>query len=249
MKRFQAAYAAGFSVVEINTQDMFDVPAVDLRGALNDANLKLALFNMRSTSRLGEAAQPGKEKEFEKCLQITKEYCIELNCKTVHCMAGDVHQDTEAQMPVFINNLKRAAEVLGPLGVTVCIEPLNERLRPNYFLKSNHMAAGILSEVGSKHVKLLFDFYHTQIIGGDLTMALYEYLPATGHLQLAGVPDRHEPDNTQEVNYDFILAELDKLEYNGYLGLEYTPRRGRKPGATEQGLGWLLQYGVVPRAV
>lgn len=77
------------------------------------------------------------------------------------------------------------------------------------------------------------DFYHVQIVEGDIAMKLRKYLANVGHVQIAGVPERHEPDSG-EVNYPYLFALLDELGYNDWVGCEYRPRNG-----TVEGLGWL----------
>jgi hydroxypyruvate isomerase len=65
-------------------------------------------------------------------------------------------------------------------------------------------------------------------------------LPLVGHVQVASVPARAEPDEG-EVNYPEVSRVLDRL-WSGFVGCEYRPRT-----RTEQGLGWARDYGVVPK--
>jgi hydroxypyruvate isomerase len=143
---------------------------------------------------------------------------------------------------VFIANLERAAALAGEKNITLLIEPINPRDRPDYFLNRVEHAADIIAKVGRPNVRIQFDFYHVQIVGGDLIRRLEKHLSVIGHVQIAGVPLRHEP-NEGEVNYPAVFAALDHLGYSGWIGCEYRPR-----GRTEEGLGWARPYGVVPRA-
>ena len=125
--------------------------------------------------------------------------------------------------------------------MTLVIEPINARDRPNWFLRSTGQALDILREVGAPNVKLLFDIYHVQILEGDLTRRLEACIDTVGHVQIAGVPDRHEPDEG-EVAIHAVLATLDRLGYAGFVGCEYNPR-----GTTQAGLGWAARYGIAAR--
>jgi hydroxypyruvate isomerase len=121
------------------------------------------------------------------------------------------------------------------------IEPINTRDRPRYFLNRAEQAAGIIDQVGAPNLKMQFDFYHLQIMGGDLVRRFEKFLPWVGHVQIAGVPSRAEPDEG-EVNYPAILAAVERLGYTGWVSGEYKPR-----GRTEEGLAWARPYGVVPK--
>ena len=120
------------------------------------------------------------------------------------------------------------------------IEPINARDRPNYFLNHVEHAADVIAKIGKPNIRVQFDFYHVQIVGGDLIRRLEKFLPVIGHLQCAAVPSRHEPDEG-EVNYPAVFEAVDRLGYRGWIGAEYRPR-----GRTEDGLGWARAYGVVP---
>jgi hydroxypyruvate isomerase len=117
------------------------------------------------------------------------------------------------------------------------IEPINARDRPNYFLNHVEHAADLIAKIGKPNIRVQFDFYHVQIVGGDLIRRLEKFLPVIGHLQCAAVPSRHEP----EVNYPAVFEAVDRIGYRGWIGAEYRPR-----GRTEDGLGWARPYGVVP---
>lgn len=113
------------------------------------------------------------------------------------------------------------------------IEPLNHHDAPGYFLKTADQAADIISEIGSDRLKLMFDCYHLQIMQGDISRLLEKMMPITGHIQIAAVPSRAEPDEG-ELDYHHILKLIDGLNYKGFIGAEYKPR-----GATDMGLGWM----------
>jgi hydroxypyruvate isomerase len=124
----------------------------------------------------------------------------------------------------------------------VLIEPLNKRDNPGYFLNTTVEAAAILNEVGRDNVKLQLDLYHCQITEGDLTIHIRNLAGSYAHVQIAGVPDRHEPDHG-EVNFAYALSVLDEIGYDGWVGCEYRPA-----AATSTGLGWAQRWGVQPRS-
>jgi hydroxypyruvate isomerase len=137
-----------------------------------------------------------------------------------------------------------AAEQAAPHGIDILIEPLNLRDNPGYFLNRQDHAHEIVQAVGLPNVKVQFDLYHTQIVEGDLAMKIRQFLPTgrVGHMQIAGVPERHEPD-VGEINYPYIFQVIDDVSaqcgWQGWLGCEYRPKRGTAAGATTAGLGWL----------
>ena len=142
---------------------------------------------------------------------------------------------------MFIANLTRAAAAAAKSNITLLIEPINPRDRPSYFLSHVEHAADLVGKIGAPNVRVQFDFYHNQIVGGDLIKRFEKYLPMIGHAQIAAVPTRHEPDEG-EINYPAMFAAIDKLGYAGWIGCEYKPRT-----RTEDGLGWAKPYGVVPK--
>ena len=156
-------------------------------------------------------------------------------------MSGIVPPESApAAEKVFISNLARAADAAAQANITLLIEPINPRDRPDYFLSRVEHAADIIAKVGAPNVRIQFDFYHAQIVGGDLIRRFEKFLPVIGHVQIAAVPSRDEPDEG-EINYPAIFAALDRL---GYTGLDRLRIQAAK---TEDGLAWAKPYGVVPR--
>jgi 2-dehydrotetronate isomerase len=151
-------------------------------------------------------------------------------------MAGLVHQG--AQREVFIANLKKAARQAAATGVTTVIEPINRRDIPGYFLNKLSEARAIIYEVGEPNLGLQFDIYHRQVEDGDVAVAMRQYAHLTRHYQIANPPDRGEPD-AGDLNYRWLLAEIDRSGYNGWVGCEYKPR-----ATTLEGLSWTRACGV-----
>jgi hydroxypyruvate isomerase len=136
---------------------------------------------------------------------------------------------------VYVNNLRQAARRAAERNITLLIEPINTRDIPGFFLNYPAQARAIVEEVNEPNLKLQLDLYHCQIMCGDLAMNIRRYLDITGHMQIAGVPERHEPD-IGEIHYPYLFNLLDELGYQGWIGCEYRPR-----GATAAGLGWFRQ--------
>jgi hydroxypyruvate isomerase len=235
-ERFAAAAKAGFKGVEFLFP--YDYPAVDVARWLKDAGLENALFNLPpgdfAAGERGIASLPGREAEFRAGVAKALEYAAALGTKTLHSMAGLVPQgaDRELYRKVYVENIAYAAKELAKHGLTLVIEPINTRDMPGYFLNYQAEGHAIRKEIGAPNLKVQMDFYHAQIMEGDLSMTLKNNFDGVGHIQLASVPARHEPDEG-EVNYPHLYQLLDELGYQGWVGCEYRPR-----GKTEDGLGW-----------
>jgi len=244
IERFGAAAAAGFTAVELLFP--YDVAAAAVKAELTRHGLTQLGINTPA-GRAGEAglaALPGREQEWRAAFRRALDYAIAIGGGAVHCLAGCVAPEQRpAAEAVFISNLSHAADEAAGAGITLLIEPINARDRPGYFLTRVEHAADIVSKVGSPNLRIQFDFYHAQIVGGDLIRRFEAHLPLVGHVQIASVPARREPDEG-EVNYPEIFAALDRLGYAGFIGCEYRPR-----GSTEDGLSWAQPYGIAPRAL
>ncbi|HSF94011.1 MAG TPA: 2-oxo-tetronate isomerase [Thermohalobaculum sp.] len=230
MERFDAAAAAGFEAVEFLFP--YAHPASEIRGALDRNGLAMALFNAPpgdwDGGERGLASLAGREGEFCDAFRLALDYAAVLKPGRLHIMAG-LAEGAEARAR-YVANLAWAAEAAGAL--RLCIEPINSRDMPGYHLNNSTDGVAVLEAVGAPNLGLQFDLYHAQIMEGDLTRRLERLMPRIAHIQIAGVPDRHEPDGG-EVNYPHLFAEIDRLGYDGYVGCEYRPK-----GRTEDGLGW-----------
>jgi hydroxypyruvate isomerase len=221
------------------------VAAAAVKAAIDRNNLTMLGLNTPPGEREGEfslAAVPGRERDWQVLFGKALDYAAAIGASAVHCLAGKVAPEQRpAADRVFADNLKRAADLAAAKNLTLLIEPINPRDRPNYFLNHVEHAADIIAKAGKPNLRMQFDFYHVQIVGGDLLHRLEKFLPVIGHLQCGAVPSRHEPDEG-EVNYRAVFEAVDRLGYRGWIGAEYRPR-----GRTEDGLGWAQPYGVVPR--
>jgi hydroxypyruvate isomerase len=246
MERFGAAAAAGFTAVEL--QFPYDQPPTAVKAELERHGLTMLGINTppgnTGGGEFGLAAVPGREQEFELLFRQALDYVVAIGGRQIHVLAGKVPPEQRpAAQTTFVKNLARAALAAAEREITLLIEPINPRDRPDYFLTRAEHAADVIARVEQPNVRIQFDFYHAQIVGGDLIRRFEHHLGVVGHVQVAAVPSRHEPDEG-EVNYPAIFAALDRLGYRGFVGAEYRPR-----GQTEEGLGWARPYGVVPRAI
>jgi hydroxypyruvate isomerase len=233
MERFEAAAADGFRGVECLFP--YEYPVTEVRAALRDNGLEQVLFNTPpgdwARGERGFAAVPGAQAVFERGLDQAIDYALAIGCTRLHLMSGlmadpsrrDEHRST------LVANLRRAAPRLAAHGLTGLIEPINTRDIPGYFLNTQAQAWSVLDEVDSPCVRLQMDLYHCQIVEGDVSTRLREGFPRIAHVQIAGVPGRHEPD-VGELHYPWLFGLLDELGYTGWVGCEYRPQVSTREG-------------------
>ena len=240
LDRFGAAAKDGFKGVEFLFP--YAYPAAELRARLAEHGLAQALFNGPpgdwDAGERGLASLPGREAEFAKSVDTALEYARVLGNERVHLMAGLIRAGEERarHRAAYVSNLARAAKQAASAGITIVIEPINTRDIPGFFLNRQDEAHAVCAEVGAANLKVQMDFYHCQIVEGDLAMKLRQYIAGVGHIQIAGVPERHEPD-AGEINYPYLFGLMDELGYAGWVGCEYRPAAG-----TSAGLGWLRPW-------
>jgi len=245
LQRFAAAARDGFEAVEFLFP--YDHPAATLRQCLDDTGLQQVLFNTVpgdfTAGDRGLACLPGRQAEFLDGVDRAIEYAIVLGCPRLHAMAGLMPADAKQNVlrATYLSNLSEAAARCRRAGLDLLIEPINTRDIPGYFLNRQADAHQVVAQVGADNLKVQMDLYHCQIVEGDLAMRIRKHLSGVGHVQIAGVPERHEPD-VGEINYPYLFTLLDELHYDGWIGCEYRPRGGSTPGATSAGLKWLRPW-------
>jgi hydroxypyruvate isomerase len=237
-ERFAAAAACGFRAVEILWP--YELTADDIAAELRANGLELALINFpagdMSKGERGFAARPGDEARFRAGLDLALAYAEATGCPRLHAISGvrvdgvplSAHEDT------LVANLTAAAPRCAAAGITLTIEPLNAKENPTYALQSTAQAIGILDRIAQPNVALQFDFYHVFHTEGHAIERAHELRGRFAHVQIAGCPDRHEPD-TGELDATAALAQLDADHYDGYVGLEYKPST-----TTEAGLATVI---------
>lgn len=256
LERFEAAARDGFTAVEYLFPYAWSKQ--DLAARLRGNGLQQALFNapaagadLVSVGRAWDSGARGvlclaeRQDEFRYGMELALDYAATLECPRIHVMAGLLPNAVlrESLLQAVADRLRWACALAAEQGVTLLIEPINLRDMPGYFLNRQDHAHEILDAVAAANLQVQMDLYHCQVQEGDVATKLRRYLPTgrVGHLQIAGVPDRQEPD-AGELNYHYLLALLDELGYSGWVGCEYRPRLGLQPGGTTAGLGWRQRW-------
>ena len=261
LDRFEAAAKDGFKAVEYLFPYAFE--AKELAARLKNNGLQQVLFNLPpggvdaksiddawNSGTRGIACIAGREAEFAAGAELALRYAEALDCPRLHMMAGllPLNDLPDGKNKVntrqtYINNAKTASQLVASQGINLLLEPINTRDIPGFFLNRQDEAHALIAEIGQSNVKVQMDLYHCQIVEGDVAMKIRQYLPTSnvGHFQIAGVPERHEPD-IGEMNYPYLFDVIDGLGYDGWIGCEYKPKLGGQPNGTSSGLGWLKPY-------
>lgn len=237
LERFAAAARAGFRYAEF--QFPYQWKADELAKRARDAGLEVVLHNLPAgdfaKGERGIACLPGREREFRAGIERGIEYAKALGCPRLNCLAGLAPLERR-YFDVLVENVRYAARALGEAGLQLTLEMINTRSVPGFFLSRSAQAIDVLNAAGEGNAFLQYDFFHMQIMEGNLAQTVERLLPRIGHFQLADVPDRHEP-GTGEINFDFLLSHLDAIGYAGWVGCEYNPK-----GDTVEGLTWARPY-------
>lgn len=239
--RIEGAAAAGFGAVELHWP--YDVPADDVRAACTRHDLALLGVNTgvgdASRSEFGLGAVSGREADFQALVDQSIAYCRDSGATSIHAMAGVTAPDERiAARSTFLRNLEVASKKAARHDLTLLLEPINPRDKPGYFYSRIGEAAELIQELGATNVKLMFDVYHVGVTEGDVLKRLERFMPMIGHIQIAAVPSRAEPDEG-EIAYGRVLKAIDALGYEGWIGCEYKPRAD-----TGAGLEWIDALGL-----
>lgn len=240
LDRFGAAARDGFKAVEYVSP--YEVPAEEIAATLTANGLTQALFNLPagnwSAGERGIGCHADRVEEFQTSLATAIRYAQALGCTQLNCLSGiaPAGSSIEQRDAVLIANLKFAAPRLADAGIKLLLEPINLRDMPGFHLSTTLHAERLLDAVGSDNLHIQFDVYHVQVMQGDLIPTYARLKDRIAHIQIADTPGRHEP-GTGEINYGFVLSELDRLGYDGWVGCEYKPKAG-----TTEGLGWMAPY-------
>lgn len=243
LDRFKAAANDGFKAVEYLFP--YDFKTADISDRLNANGLHQVLFNAPpgnwAAGERGLACLPGREDEYCRSIYQALEYAVALNCSRVHIMAGvrpEGHSH-ETLTELYVKRLQWASKLAAEKDVNILIEPINTRDMPGFFLHRQDQAHAVLAAVDAPNLKVQMDLYHCQVAEGDVAMKIRKYLPTgnVGHIQIAGVPSRNEPD-LGELHYPYLFQVLEELGYGGWIGCEYRPLLGAVPGGTSAGLQW-----------
>ncbi|QKJ85538.1 2-dehydrotetronate isomerase [Paramixta manurensis] len=240
LQRFAAAAEAGFRAVEFLFP--YDYPAEEIKRQLDAHQLQLVLFNTppgdTAAGEWGVAALPGREAEARRDIDQALAYARALECPSLHVMAGVVTPALNAEQcrETFLANVGYAADRAAELGVNIMLEALSPQVRPNYLFSSQWQTLALCDAVQRPNVYVQLDLFHAQLVDGNLTNLITTLNARIGHVQIASVPDRHEPDRG-ETDYPWLFNALREVNYRGYIAAEYHPANGTLPG-----LGWVKPW-------
>ncbi len=239
LERIDAAATAGFKAVELHWP--YAIPAESVKQACASRRLTLLGINTPpgnlDNGDFGLGAVAGRQSDFLEGFETAARWARLAGASSIHVMAGVVQADGKAAaVEVFRENLSIAAAKAPDL--TLLLEPINQRDKPGYFYSTLGEAAALIDAVGATNIKIMFDVYHVGISEGDILTRLDSHMGQIGHVQIAAVPSRAEPDEG-EIAYGAIFKALDRLNYGGWVGCEYKPR-----GDTDEGLAWTGKLGI-----
>ena len=241
LERPQAAVDAGFTGIECQFPYHFE--AEDIADKITEAGVPMVLFNAPpgnfGAGERGLAALQGREQDFRDSFDVALYYADALDCAKIHVMAGVIgdDEDIEAALETYVSNLRYATQKCAEDGIMILIEPLSSI--ENYLLTTPNQGLDVLARVDQKNLRLQYDFFHAQRTQGNLSEFLENHMDAIGHVQVAGVPGRQEPDKLGEINWRYMFDLLDAHGYDGWVGAEYEPR-----GATALGRAWARDWGI-----
>ena len=246
LDRFALAARAGFAAVEC--QFPYEAPAREIRARLDDLGLAMVLHNLPAgdwaAGERGLACLPARTDEFRAGVSRAIAYAHELGVTQLNCLAGiaPAAADVDALRRTLVENLRFTARAFAAAGLRLLVEPINPFDMPGFFVNRTPQAVALLDDVGEPNVFVQYDVYHAQRAEGELAATLAKYLPRIAHVQVADNPGRHEP-GTGEIRFEYLFAELERLDYDGWIGCEYRPA-----GRTDVGLDWLPAGALKPRA-
>lgn len=236
-ERFAAAARQGFRHIEMLFPHELDGDR--LVATLREHQLEMVLFDPApgnwAGGERGILCLPGREPEFMQSIHDAIILANRLGTKRLNALVGIVPPgiSRETATEVATANLRAAAPLIEQAGLILMVESINAVDMPGYLLDTVDKAAALVHAAGSDSVRLQLDQYHVAMSGGVAIEALCHYAPLVRHVQIADVPGRHQP-GTGEQPIEAFLDELDRIGYDGFVGLEYRPQ-----GTTEESLTWL----------
>jgi hydroxypyruvate isomerase len=225
-QRFEAAAAVGFTHVELLFPHELD--ADRLASILDRLDLEMVVFDPAAGDwaggERGLLALLGREEEFVETVRAAIGLATRIGTPRLNALVGvppaDISRDQARE--VAIENLARIEPLVRAAGITLLVEAINNVDMPGYWANTVDAAADLVQTAGSPNVRLQLDQYHAAMAGEDAIDCLRRYFPLIRHVQIADVPGRHEPGTGTQPIGEF-LGELDRLGYDGFVGLEYRP--------------------------
>jgi hydroxypyruvate isomerase len=241
MERFAAARNAGFQAVEFMSPYDFDM--AEIKDRLKETGLRLILCNLPAgnwaAGDRGTACNPERKAEFREGVARAIEAARVLGFDRTNCLVGlkPAALSEKDAWETIVENVRFAAAAFDRVGVRLMVEPINRFDMPGFALNTCSGALKLLGEVNHPNAYLQFDIYHARREGEDVTAILRNHLDRIGHIQIADCPGRHQP-GTGETDFRFLLPEIDRVGYRGFVSMEYVPAPD-----TLTSLQWLAAYG------
>lgn len=243
LERIARARASGFRYIEFHNPYPFCEDPDAILEAVTAQGVRIIHFNLPGgdweAGERGIAAWPDRIEEFRSAVEDTIRIAARLGCRQLNCPVGYPRPEFSLaeQQRTLADNLGFAARAMAQAGIMLLIEPLNPITHPGYLLIDTPAAAALQDRVGHPNLRIQYDYYQMQRCEGELAATVRRYYDRIGYIQLADNPGRHEP-GTGEINFRYLLKDLESLGFDGFVSLEYTPT-----GRTEQSLGWIEDYG------
>ena len=237
LQRYQAAAEHNFLAVECLFP--YDFSVFEVASAIGKSGMPQVLINTAAgdwnAGDRGMACDANRQQEFQQSIKQALDYATAMGKPLVHVMAGLIPAgiSLEEAEDVYIDNLRWAAVKAHKVDVRLTMEAINPMDMPGYMLSKQAQSLRLLKAINADNLGLQFDFFHCQKHEGNALYQFEQLLPYIFHVQIAGVPERHEP-NTGVLNYDPVFAVIDASAYEGYVGCEYRPKT-----TTLEGLGWM----------
>lgn len=241
LERIELAAANGFRAIELHWP--YETAAGEVRKLCQQHDLKLLSVNTPqgdvASGDAGLAAQIGRETEFKATFELALEWALESSATMIHVLPGMANTlEPALAWDTLVANLRWAADLAKPHGITLLLEALNPRDKPGYFYHTQQASDSVRQAVERDNLKLMFDVYHVGVTEGDVLTKLVHFMPNIGHIQIAAVPSRREPDEG-EIRYEAVFDQIAALGYEGWVGCEYKPRT-----TVEEGLAWRQAMGI-----
>ena len=217
--RIRAAHKAGLSLCEFHLWRDKDIDGI--AAALAETGMSLTGFCVDPRRSI---VDPAELDEMLRAVAETLAVAKRLGSPPLIVASGFKVEGMSAEdhFTQAVGAMKRAAALAEDAGVTLVLEPLNTELFPAMYLVDTRLALDIIEAVNSPRLKLLYDVYHSRVMGEDLREVLAGRIHLVEHVQVAGWPGRKEP-GTGELDYADVMQALDELGYKGAIGLEYFP--------------------------
>jgi len=240
LERIKRAAASQFTAIELHWP--YDTSPTEVRDACQRNGLKLLAANAPigngAVGESGLAALPGREADFKESFESSLVWCQQAGAQAIHVLPGIVPlEQRDLATKTLVNNLQWAADLAARCNFTILLEAINQRDKPGYFYSTQAESNAIRATCERDNIKLMFDVYHVGVAEGDILTKLTALLPQIGHIQIAAVPSRAEPDEG-EVRYEAVFSLLQAQAYAGWIGCEYKPRLD-----PESGLAWVSAMG------